>query len=85
MHAPAAWKGAPVEKQTDVADIITMAFLEIIEGVNKGAAVRLKPENFIGRSSDNAIALSDTEVSRQHAVIRSQNGQDNLAERTQVK
>ena len=47
-----------------------MAYLEIIEGVSKGTVVRLKAENFIGRSSENTIALSDTEVSRQHAVIR---------------
>jgi class 3 adenylate cyclase/pSer/pThr/pTyr-binding forkhead associated (FHA) protein len=47
-----------------------MAYLEIIEGVSKGTVVRLRAENFIGRSSENTIALSDTEVSRQHAVIR---------------
>jgi len=47
-----------------------MAYLEIIEGINKGAVLRLKAENFIGRSSENFIALPDTEVSRQHAVIR---------------
>lgn len=47
-----------------------MAYLEIIEGTSKGSVLRLKAENFIGRSSENAITLPDTEVSRQHAVIR---------------
>ncbi len=47
-----------------------MAYLEIIEGINKGAVLRLKAENFIGRSTENALTLPDTEVSRQHAVIR---------------
>jgi len=47
-----------------------MAYLEIVEGDSRGKTVRLGAEVVIGRTSDNALCLPDSNVSRQHAVVR---------------
>ncbi len=47
-----------------------MAYLEIVEGNNRGKTVRLTAEIVIGRNADNAVYLPDSSVSRQHAVVR---------------
>jgi len=47
-----------------------MAYLEIVEGDNRGKTVRLTSEIVIGRNADNALYLPDSSVSRQHAVVR---------------
>jgi adenylate cyclase len=47
-----------------------MAYLEIVEGDNRGKTVRLPAETVIGRTADNGLCLQDGSVSRQHAIIR---------------
>jgi len=47
-----------------------MAYLEIVEGSNRGKTVRLAAETVIGRNADNAMCLADSSVSRQHAIVR---------------
>jgi hypothetical protein len=42
----------------------------IIEGPQAGQEYKLKKENTIGRSNNNAIVLKDAKVSRQHAAIK---------------
>ena len=51
-----------------------MAYIEIVKGKNTGQTFRLSGEAFLGRTSDNAISLPDTNVSRRHAVIRPKDG-----------
>ena len=46
-----------------------MAYLEIVEGDNRGKTVRLPAEIVIGRTADNGLCLQDSSVSRQHAAI----------------
>lgn len=48
-----------------------MSYIEIVKGENTGRTFRLPKEAFLGRTSDNAISLPDTNVSRRHAVIHS--------------
>ena len=47
-----------------------MAYLEITQGSGRGKIIRLGGEIPIGRAIENGISLSDSEVSRQHALIR---------------
>jgi adenylate cyclase len=47
-----------------------MAYLEFIEGRDRGKTLRLSGETPIGRAIENGISLSESEVSRQHALIR---------------
>jgi adenylate cyclase len=47
-----------------------MAYLEFIEGRDRGKTLRLAGETPIGRAIENGISLSESEVSRQHALIR---------------
>ncbi len=47
-----------------------MAYLEIIEGGNRGKIFRLSGELPIGRANENGINLSESDVSRQHALVR---------------
>lgn len=51
-----------------------MAYIEIIKGGNTGQSIRLSGEAFLGRTTDNAVSLPDTNVSRRHAVIRPKDG-----------
>ncbi len=47
-----------------------MAYLEIVEGRNRGQTFRLTGETPVGRAIENGISLSESEVSRQHALLR---------------
>jgi class 3 adenylate cyclase len=47
-----------------------MAYMEIIEGGGRGNIIRLTGETPIGRAIEHGISLSDSEVSRHHALIR---------------
>ena len=47
-----------------------MAYLEIVEGDNRGKTVRLAAETVIGRNAENGLCLADASVSRQHAIVR---------------
>src|SRR5262245_40174748 len=52
-----------------------MAYVEVLEGFNKGKSFPLTTETFIGRSAegwragDNPICIPDNRVSRRHARI----------------
>ena len=47
-----------------------MAYLEFIEGRDRGKIVRLAGETPIGRAIESGISLSESDVSRQHALVR---------------
>ncbi|MGA2508331.1 MAG: adenylate/guanylate cyclase domain-containing protein [Chitinispirillaceae bacterium] len=47
-----------------------MAYVEIVEGKNKGTVIRLTGETVIGRALEKGISLHESNVSRQHASIR---------------
>jgi len=47
-----------------------MAYLEIVEGEGRGKTVRLSAETSIGRTAENGLCIPDSNVSRQHAVVR---------------
>jgi adenylate cyclase len=47
-----------------------MAYLDIVEGRNRGQTFRLTGETPVGRAIENGISLSESEVSRQHALFR---------------
>lgn len=52
-----------------VADLSNAPTLAVVEGALKGSVFPLRPDTTIGRSTTNAIALKDTKVSRQHAIV----------------
>ncbi|MBI2342880.1 MAG: FHA domain-containing protein [Deltaproteobacteria bacterium] len=49
--------------------------LALIEGKGEGTVFPLATETSIGRGSDNRITLKEAKVSRQHALIRKQDGE----------
>lgn len=50
-------------------DLSNAPTLAVVEGALKGSVFPLRPDTTIGRSTTNTIALKDTKVSRQHAIV----------------
>ncbi|MHC4886275.1 MAG: FHA domain-containing protein [Planctomycetota bacterium] len=51
-----------------------MAYIQIIEGVNKGVILQLDGDTLIGRAPTNVLCLPDSRASREHALLRPRDG-----------